>query len=161
MKKPNPLHTVLLALAALSLVVIAVIEVSGVSTTALFNKRDPKAEALAARPVETPRTVIVFDEVFHSFGKVQNGETVSHVFRFQNIGDKPLIITKVEAGCGCTAPSYPTEPVAPGQSGEITVAFNSTNRAGFQEKSVTVFSNAADREIKLSFDADVSPDVYQ
>lgn len=160
MKKPNPLHTVLLALVALSLVAIAVIEISGISSTALFNKSNPDAAVAAAQtPVEIPKTAIEFEETHYSFGKVRNGDKVEHVYRFKNVGDKPLLISKVEAGCGCTAPSFTNAPVAPGETGEITIAFNSTNRGGFQEKSVTVFSNAEEPAIRLLFDADVSPDV--
>lgn len=161
MKKTNPLHTVLLALGSLALVAIALIEISGISSTALFHKFNPEAAAAASKkPAEMVKTHIEFEETHYSFGKVRNGDKVQHVYRFKNTGDKPLLISQVEAGCGCTAPSYPTAPVAPGETGEITIAFNSTNRGGFQEKSVTVMSNAQESRIKLSFDADVSPDVY-
>ncbi len=160
MKKPNPLHTVLLALAALSLVAIAIVEISGISTTALFHKFNPEAAAAATtKPAAMAKTRIEFEETHYSFGKVRNGDKVQHVYRFKNAGDKPLLISKVEAGCGCTAPSFTKEPVSPGATGEVTVVFNSTNRGGFQEKSVTVHSNAQDAVTKLSFDADVSPDV--
>lgn len=159
MKKNNPLHTVLLALAALALVTIALIEISGISTTALFNKHQP-GQMADAKPAGLPKTHIEFEETHHSFGQVRNGDKVQHVYRFKNTGDKPLLISKVEAGCGCTAPSFTNAPVAPGATGEITIAFNSTNRGGYQEKSVTVHSNAQESVMKLTFDADVSPDIY-
>ncbi|RYD51449.1 MAG: DUF1573 domain-containing protein [Sphingobacteriales bacterium] len=162
MKKPNPLHTVLLALAALSLFVIAVIEVSGISQTALVNKYGiGNAAAVnipAKAPAGMPATQIKFEETHHSFGKVRNGDKVQHVYTFKNVGTQPLLITKVDASCGCTAPSFPTAPVAPGETGEITLAFNSTNRGGFQEKTVFVHSNAQEPRMQLSFDADVTPD---
>lgn len=162
MKKPNPLHTVLLALAALSLFVIAAVEVSGISQTALFNKYGIGAESAATasgKPASgMPATQIKFEETHHSFGKVRNGDKVQHVYTFKNVGTQPLLITKVDASCGCTAPSYPTAPVAPGETGEITLAFNSTNRGGFQEKTVYVHSNAQEPRMLLSFDADVTPD---
>ncbi len=165
MKKSNPLYTVLLALSAFSLLTIALIEISGVSRTALFNKYDigSGGESGDTRKggMELPPTKILFEETHFSFGKVRNGDKVEHTYRFKNVGDNPLLITKVDANCGCTAPSFTKSPIAPGGSGEIMLRFNSTNRGGFQQKDVTVYSNAQDKLLKLSFDVDVSPDEQQ
>ncbi|HOH24523.1 MAG TPA: DUF1573 domain-containing protein, partial [Bacteroidales bacterium] len=47
------------------------------------------------------------------------------------------------ASCGCTTPSWTKDPVAPGQSGEIKVTYD-THRIGAFSKSVTVTSNAVE-----------------
>lgn len=67
---------------------------------------------------------ITFSETEYQFGDIHQGDKVEHVFAFENTGTEPLIITNVQTTCGCTAPNWPRDPIAPGQSGEIKVVFN-------------------------------------
>ena len=85
---------------------------------------------------------IVFEEEFHDFGEVTEGLVVEHVFSFKNEGEGPLIISNAQGSCGCTVPVWPRQPIAPGATGEIKVSFNSTGRAGKQDKRVTLTTNA-------------------
>jgi hypothetical protein len=41
---------------------------------------------------------IKFDQISFDFGKVIQGKSVTHIFKFENIGDGPLKINKVRAG---------------------------------------------------------------
>ncbi len=66
------------------------------------------------------------------------------VFEFTNTGDEPLIITNVQSSCGCTVPSKPTEPIAPGKTGKIEVKYNM--HTGPIRKTITVESNAVNVE---------------
>jgi len=86
--------------------------------------------------------VITFDQTFHDFGRVISGEKVSYSFKFKNTGNTDLLISKVSSSCGCTVPKYPHTPVKPGEEGIVEVSFDSSGRKGFQNKSVTVMSNA-------------------
>lgn len=86
-------------------------------------------------------TVQLIDSVY-SFGKIKEGDKVTHSFTFKNTGNKPLIITEAHASCGCTVPEKPEKPIAPGETGVIKVVFNSSGKSGHQEKSITVNSNA-------------------
>ena len=54
---------------------------------------------------------------------------------------EPLIVQKPKSSCGCTVPSWPKEPILPGESDVIKVTYR-TNRVGVINKSVTVTSNA-------------------
>ncbi len=155
----------LLIVLTLSLLTIAIIEVTGISRTALFYKYGIGTEerlgmesgnVRAGDARKLPRTTIEFAETHHSFGDITDGMQVSYIYKVKNTGTAPLLITKVDATCGCTAPSYPDKPVNPGETGEITIAFNSTNRLGSQRKDVTVFSNAEQGPVKLTFDAQVN-----
>lgn len=85
---------------------------------------------------------ITFEESEFDFGDIHQGDKVEHVFEFENTGTEPLIITNVQTTCGCTAPEWPRDPIAPGQDGEIKVVFNSTGKIGRQHKVVTIVSNA-------------------
>ncbi len=72
--------------------------------------------------------------------KEANGK-VSHTFVIKNIGDAPLVITRVATPCACTTPEYSQEPIAPGREGKITVSFNPAGRPGPFFKNVAVYSN--------------------
>jgi Protein of unknown function (DUF1573) len=88
--------------------------------------------------------VITWEKVTHDFGDITQGDKVSHVFKFTNTGNEPLVITNVEVTCGCTTPKgWPRAPIMPGGQGEVTVAFNSAGKFGKQNKVVTVTSNSA------------------
>ncbi|MBO6516362.1 MAG: DUF1573 domain-containing protein [Bacteroidia bacterium] len=77
----------------------------------------------------------------HNFGDIIQGDKVSHVFKFVNEGSAPLVIQRVTTPCGCTAPSWPKEPIPPGASGEIEVVFNSAGKMGNQVKNLSVIYN--------------------
>lgn len=164
------LKTVLLTILTLSCFVIALVELSGVSKTALFNKysigsaseqhnhEDEEHEDIAQRQREIkdmPKTTIEFTEMKFHFGTVREGEKVKHSFHFKNTGSNPLMISNAVASCGCTIPSYPKEPIKPGGEGDILVEFNTKNRTGHQEKNVIVYSNAQQEAMSIGFEADV------
>lgn len=85
-----------------------------------------------------------FNETSHDFGEVQEGTKAVHEFVFKNIGDGPLIISNVRASCGCTTPFWTKEPVLPGKTGVITASFNSQNRPGAFNKSISIISNTTE-----------------
>ncbi len=102
-----------------------------------------------------PSPAIKFDVEEHDFGKIIAGEKVTFNFKFKNTGNADLLLTKVSASCGCTAPSYPTTPIAPGKEGVVSVSFNSENRSGFQNKTVTVLTNSIPNTTVLRIKAKV------
>src|SRR5689334_18597290 len=44
------------------------------------------------------------------FGKIKHNAPVTHEFRFVNKGAEPLVITSVQASCGCTVAKYTKDP---------------------------------------------------
>lgn len=82
-----------------------------------------------------------FAEPTFEFGDVPQGEVVEHEFTFTNTGVLPLLITDARSTCGCTVPSYPKQPVAPGEEAVISVAFDTKNKSGRQSKPVTITAN--------------------
>lgn len=85
---------------------------------------------------------IEFNELYHDFGALVEGEKPTYVFKFKNVGNKPLILTSVKPSCGCTSPFWSKDTVAPGQGGEIKVQYNSAHRVGTFGKSINIRSNA-------------------
>jgi hypothetical protein len=85
---------------------------------------------------------IEFNEEVHEFGEIPEGPKATHEFHFTNTGNSPLILTNVRTSCGCTSPFWPREPIAPGESSKISVEYNTQNRVGPFNRSVTITSNA-------------------
>lgn len=83
---------------------------------------------------------IEFKKTTHDFGMIPQGKPTAHEFVFTNTGDEPLVLVKVKASCGCTTPSYPREPIAPGAEAKIKAVYNAASVGKFQ-KSVTVTTN--------------------
>ncbi len=104
---------------------------------------------------DTGKAVIVFKEYEHSFGKVEEGEKVGYIFRFENQGTGNLVIQNAITSCGCTVPKYDRKPIAPGNNGNLEVIFDTSGRNGLQAKTVTVKSNATVPVVLLKITADV------
>lgn len=91
----------------------------------------------------------------YDFGTVKEGEKVEHEFTFTNTGSSPLILSNVQASCGCTTPEYSKNPIAPGDQGLVKVVFNSAGQLGKQHKVITVTSNAASSHTLLHLRGEV------
>ena len=82
-----------------------------------------------------------FEKETHEFGNVVQGTPVSYEFKFKNTGNAPIVISNVQASCGCTTPEWTNTPVLPGKSGSIKAQYNAAAMGAFN-KSITVTSNA-------------------
>ena len=105
---------------------------------------------------DTGKSVIVFTEYEHHFGKVEEGKKVNCTFFFENTGTGNLVIQSAITTCGCTASKYDRKPIAPGKGGEIEVEFDTSGRNGIQTKTITVKSNASVPTVILKITADVA-----
>lgn len=109
----------------------------------------------ASGVVNSDLAVIEFENDFYDFGRIIQGEKVSYNFKFKNTGKSDLIISRVTSTCGCTVGDFPRTPVRPGETSKIEVKFDSENRRGFQNKSITVLSNAQPSTNTLNIKAQV------
>jgi hypothetical protein len=125
-------------------------ESTGIESTA-------PGDATAGNESTEKLTVIQFDTLFHDFGEVVEGQKVTHRYTFTNSGTNPLIIQKVKPSCGCTSPSYTTEPVPPGGKGYVDLQFDSANKDGETRKSALVIANTDPASTKLEYRALVVP----
>ncbi len=100
---------------------------------------------------------ISFEKYEHNFGKVKEGEKVSHVFKFTNTGANDLIISDARGSCGCTVPQWPKEPVKPGATGEIKVEYDSKGKSGVQKKTVSITANTNPNITTLDITTEVIP----
>src|SRR5690606_20450709 len=98
---------------------------------------------------ESGAPIMKFQEEVYDFGKVKDGEKVSYDFSFKNEGNTPLIIKDATATCGCTVPEWPKQPVAPGESGKISVIFDTSGKSGLQDKVVTITANTVPAQTQI------------
>jgi len=99
----------------------------------VYNKYSP------AQMENAPK--IVFDTLEHDFGTIKDGDVVNYEFKFKNAGKDALVIYDVKTSCGCTATTLGNDKLASGELSGIKVQFNSKEKNGMNEKTITVFSN--------------------
>lgn len=90
-----------------------------------------------------------FESMEYDFGTIPEGEQIEHVFKFKNSGQAPLVISNIQASCGCTSPEWTRTPVKPGEEGFVKVAFNSAGKGGIQSPTVTIQANTSPNVTRL------------
>ncbi|QQS31371.1 MAG: DUF1573 domain-containing protein [Sphingobacteriales bacterium] len=106
----------------------------------------PVTSVVSSVPMETNLTpvgsgpVMEFESTDMDYGTIVQGSEPLRVFKFTNTGNEPLTITSAKGSCGCTVPTYPKEPILPGETKEIEVRYD-TNRLGSFQKTVTLNTN--------------------
>lgn len=106
-----------------------------ISGTAAFSQGNPE-------PMELKQSA--FD-----FGKIPQGKPVFHLFELLNSGKDSLLISNVQASCGCTTPEWDHGAIAPGATTIIKVGYNAAAEGQFN-KSVTVTANGQQKIILIS-----------
>ena len=92
----------------------------------------------------------------HDFGVMDPFTEKEHTFKVVNVGDGPLELKLGDSTCNCTVAQVPTEPILPGETGEILVQWQTkTNNRRYVE-STTVRTNIPDmQELKFTIKGDV------
>lgn len=101
--------------------------------------------------------IISFDTAQFDFGRIIEGDVVSHTFNFKNTGTANLVITDVRASCGCTSPVWPKEIIKVGESNSIVIKYDSEGREGKFSKGITVYCNAYPNSTLLRIQGEVIP----
>ncbi len=130
------------------IVLLAVLTIFGVTSSNAQAKKTVKKEVAkkeaAPAKVDSPKVDgagMLFENETIDYGTLPHNADGKREFVFVNNGNKPLIITNATGSCGCTVPSFPKEPIAPGAKAIIGVKY-ATDREGAFTKTVTVTSNA-------------------
>jgi hypothetical protein len=126
-------------------------------------KAKSPSKTVIAPKVEAPTLEtagMAFEQETIDYGTVEFKADGGREFVFTNNGTKPLIITNCAGSCGCTVPTWPREPIAPGAKGVIAVKY-ATDRPGAFTKTVTVTANIAETAKVLTIKGIVSPDASQ
>ena len=126
---------------------IAVLTVFGVTASNAQAKKTTKKETTKKEVTvksDAPKVEgagMVFENETIDYGTIPHNADGKREFVFTNNGNKPLIISNATGSCGCTVPTYPKEPIAPGAKAVIGVKY-ATDRVGAFTKTVTLTSNA-------------------
>jgi hypothetical protein len=112
--------------------------------------------AFAQQPSNPMGPVIKFDFETYDYGTIYVDANGDCEFTFTNTGKEPLVLTGVISSCGCTTPSWPREPILPGQKSTIKVKYD-TKRLGMINKTITVNSNANNPTVVLKITGNVLP----
>ena len=135
------------------LLVLGVTASNAQETSKAVKKIKAKTTAASTPKVDGAGLVFVTETV--DYGTVAYNSDGRREFVFTNNGNKPLIITNVQSTCGCTVPTYPKEPIAPGAKGVIGVKYD-TSRAGQAfTKTVTLTTNAVEPSRTLTIKGNV------
>ncbi len=93
--------------------------------------------------IAAPDASKLFPKQVHDFGVIEEDRgSVRCEFEYENKSDAPIIITNVQASCGCSMPEWSVEPLMPGAKEKIVVTFNPAGRPGVFDKEITVSTSA-------------------
>ena len=126
---------------------LAMITVMGAATSCA-QETTKKVKATTAKIAKVDGAGMAFVSETIDYGTIAHNADGQREFVFTNNGTKPLIITNTQGSCGCTVPTSPKEPIAPGAKGVIGVKY-ATDRVGAFTKTVTVTSNADGQATKI------------
>ena len=129
------------------IVVFACLVLLGVTIQSCRKKGNPYA-GIPASVLKDTTTIEILERSFN-FDTINQDDTVVHIFKEKNTGEKNLIIGNAFGSCGCTVPEWPKEPVAPGAEATIRVKFNSAGKEGEQNKTVTLQVNTVSHSEQL------------
>ncbi len=93
-----------------------------------------------AEKVASEGPIMEFSDVVVDYGTIKQNAEPFRVFKFTNNGNEPLVIKHAKGSCGCTVPTYPKEPILPGETNEVKVRYD-TKRIGKFTKTVTLTTN--------------------
>ena len=96
-----------------------------------------------------PTTTMVLDKTEYKFDNVKEGDIVETSVKVTNTGKEPLVIVSCKGSCGCTTPKCPTTPIAPGQSVDVPIKFDTHGKPGSQSKDVTITANTVPAQTKF------------
>ena len=82
-----------------------------------------------------------FETSVMDYGLIEHNADGKREFVLTNTGNAPLIISNAKGSCGCTVPTWPKAPIAPGESASIGVKY-ATSRIGKFTKTITLTTNA-------------------
>jgi hypothetical protein len=131
----------------LAMLVVLGVTASNAQETSKVTKKIKTVTTKVSTPKVDGAGMVFVTEVI-DYGTIAHNADGKREFVFTNNGNKPLIITNTQGSCGCTVPTTPKEPIAPGAKGIIGVKY-ATDRIGAFTKTVTVTSNAAGQPTKV------------
>ena len=107
-----------------------------------------KSTANTGSYVEPINYYLIKDSVYiadiigvRNLGTVNHGEILESSVIIKNGFDVPLLISRIEASCGCVNVEFSSEPIMPGKTIKLNVVYNSNNKQGTQFAHIDLNTN--------------------
>jgi len=123
-----------------------------ISTTAAPADVIPTAPATTLKPED-----MAFRDMTHDFGTIPEGPDATCEFVFTNTGKEAITIQKAQPSCGCTVPQFSSQPVPPGGTGTINVAYHTAGKPNVFTKTISVVSNAGTKVLTIKGSVEKAP----
>ena len=118
------------------------------------------APATSSSPTKTGGPHLEWDAVVIDYGEIKKGADPLRKATFTNTGTEPLIIKSARGSCGCTVPTWPKDPIMPGEKSAIEIRYD-TQRVGPINKTVSVSTNESEEETRVTIKGNISADEEQ
>jgi ankyrin repeat protein len=105
-----------------------------ISTTRPAGSPTAQASAQAAT-----KSQVRFDPPELDFGDMTADVAMTKIIKICNDGPAPVTITRAIPGCGCTTPSWPKDPIQPGECGEAEITFRPGSKQGIELRKQVTF----------------------
>lgn len=120
----------------------------------LFAQQQFVTSAKPSRILSAENGVFNWSQTSFDFGKIKINNPVIHEFTFVNDGNTHLVITSVQASCGCTVAKYSKDPINPGSEGFVKATYNAA-KVGIFTKTITVNANTEEGIVQLIIKGEV------
>lgn len=114
---------------------------------------EPNVPLATVISVEDSLTVAACDTL--RLGDMRSGEVIEQWVGVRNATNAPVVITRTETTCGCTAIDYPSQPIAAGDTARIALRFDSQGFYGWQFKRVRLYTSADVHPLTIYVEAEV------
>ena len=111
-------------------------------TISMYGQANEKATDETEKPTPTSvqGPIMTLESLTVNYGDIKQGSDPLRTVSFTNTGTEPLVISNAKGSCGCTVPTWPREPIAPGESAVIEIRYD-TKRLGGINKTVKLTTN--------------------
>lgn len=130
----------------LSFLIVFALGITSISAQTEAVKEDAKTETIAEDKTGGPIMTLESNEV--DYGTIDQHSEPLRVLKFSNTGTEPLIIKNARGSCGCTVPTWPKEPIMPGEESQIEVRY-ATNRLGKINKTIKITTNEGSKPVVI------------
>ena len=119
-----------------------------------YAQNTPAPNESSEEMLQVDGPTMAFETLVVDYGTIEQNSEPLRVIKFTNTGNEPLVIKNARGSCGCTVPTWPKEPIMPGEESKIEIRY-STNRLGKFSKKVTLTTNAPGPAIVLTVQGNV------
>lgn len=121
---------------------LIILAVFSLLTVGMYGQANEKATDETEKPVPTSvqGPIMTLESLTVDYGDIKQGSEPLRTVAFTNTGTEPLVISNAKGSCGCTVPTWPREPIGPGESAVIEIRYD-TKRLGGINKTVKLTTN--------------------